>query len=259
MFQFNITLENIDKDLALTLLQNLRFVTELKEVEADKTKEIMAKTFKNFEEWETDDLEQVFGLQESQNHSKLEEWLEVKPEFSTTEKERLAYFHNLLKEEVRDWNEEELKIQFIAHILDMAQYREANLKTFFERKIYLDLTEIKMQKALDITEVSGKVDCLIAQKSKKPHTPYFCLHEYKKENSQSQDPLGQLLIAMFAAQQLNENIQTIYGSYVVGRQWFFVILEGKEYSVSREYLATRLEETEEILAILQKMKNLIHR
>ena len=62
-----------------------------------------------------------------------------------------------------------------------------------------------------------------------PKHPYFFIHEYKKELESSSDPLGQLMIAMVAAQHLNQDGNPLYGAYVVGRSWNFVILDGKEY------------------------------
>jgi len=264
---FLALLKKINTEEVNTFLQNIEN-QDLQEVILDKElfknlqeglkikQDIEMKTYKTFEEWETFDVEQFFGLKEVPEHPILKDWLDAKPDFTKEEKERLNYLRTLLTEEVRDWNEEELKIQFIAHLLDLANYREANLKTFFERPLELDLSKIELKKTLEIAKVSGKVDCLITPKARKPQSPYFCLHEYKRENSKSTDPLGQLLIAMVAAQQSNQNDKTVYGCYVSGRQWFFVILKDLEYSVSLSFDATK-ENVDEILSILRKMKSLV--
>jgi hypothetical protein len=73
------------------------------------------------------------------------------------------------------------------------------------------------------------------------------------------DPLGQLLVAMVVAQLHNDNDMPIYGCYVVGRLWFFVMLQNKEYSVSLAYDATKTDELNEIFAILSEVKFVINR
>lgn len=63
------------------------------------------------------------------------------------------------------------------------------------------------------TIIKGEPDGLIARGLEYPETPFFCLNEYKKEES-ADDGLGQLLAAMLVAQSLNEGTQPIYGAYV---------------------------------------------
>lgn len=89
-----------------------------------------------------------------------------------------------------------------------------------------------------------------------PKIPYFCLHEYKQENRRSNDPLGQLLIGMVAAQAKNTAELPIYGCYVSGRNWFFVLLEGDKYCVSDAYVATS-EDLYKVFAIMKKCKLLV--
>jgi len=50
-----------------------------------------------------------------------------------------------------------------------------------------------------------------------PETPYFFMQEFKKSKGDKQDPEGQMLAARIAAQHLNQNGKTLYGSYVIGR------------------------------------------
>ena len=89
--------------------------------------------------------------------------------------------------------------------------------------------------------VTGKVEFFIARGKQRPRQPYFFLHEYKQERRRETDPLGQLLIAMIAAQTINEVKMPLYGCYVIDRNWFFVIVNEREYSVSLAYDATKPE------------------
>ena len=69
---------------------------------------------------------------------------------------------------------------------------------------------------------------MLAKGRQIPQLPIFFIQEYKPESGPNGDPLGQLLIEMVTAQALNnEPEQTVYGCYIIGRNWFFVVLEGK--------------------------------
>ena len=50
----------------------------------------------------------------------------------------------------------------------------------------------------------------------------------------------------------------VHGCYTLGRLWFFVVLVGKEYSISEAYDATKVEELKAIVAILEKVRAFIH-
>ena len=107
----------------------------------------------------------------------------------------------------------------------------------------------------DGLEAGGKVDWMLAEGIQDPRQPYFFLHEYKKEVEASGDPLGQLLIAMVGAQQQNMEAFPLYGCYVLGRNWFFVILEGQQYVTSNAFNATQ----DDIFRIYSVMKEIQQR
>ena len=46
----------------------------------------------------------------------------------------------------------------------------------------------------------------------------------------------------------------MYGLYVIGRYWYFVVMEGKNYCVSKGYDSTDKEDLLEIIAILRKFR-----
>jgi len=68
---------------------------------------------------------------------------------------------------------------------------------------------------------------------------------------------GQLLSAMLTAQKLNTNNYPVYGAYVVGRNCFFVVLEGKEYCISNNFSATHKDELHAIYKMLANLKIII--
>lgn len=81
-----------------------------------------------------------------------------------------------------------------------------------------------------------------------PMQPYFFLHEYKQEEKKG-DARAQLLAAMLVAQVINGAEKPVYGVYLIGASWRFVVLLGKSYAVKR-FDAT---EEEDILRIFQML------
>jgi hypothetical protein len=59
---------------------------------------------------------------------------------------------------------------------------------------------------------------------------------------------------MLAAQHLNNNQQIIYGAYLIGSNWHFLLLDGKQYAISEALLITRPAELRQILIMLRQLK-----
>jgi hypothetical protein len=204
---------------------------------------------KGFKYWTYDEVETTFSLTcIFRNYPLLDAWLDVKPAFSATEIAQITALSDKLLRNRLNWNEEELKIFFIAHLIEWIDFEMTPLRAFMDRPLSIKIND---------KNAIGKVDFMVAKGKKKPEQPYFFLHEYKQENNQSEDPLGQLLIAMVAAQHQNAEKFPLYGCYVVGRNWFFVLLNGTEYAVSKSYDAAEPIILQDILAILQKIKTML--
>ena len=104
----------------------------------------------------------------------------------------------------------------------------------------------------------GRVELLVASGEQKPRHPFFFLNEYKPLNKTTpSDPVGQLLIAMVAARSLNEDIKPLYGVYVIGQYWHFVILNQNEYAISSTFDAVEEDELFKIFSILKRCKKYI--
>ncbi|MEN0049903.1 MAG: hypothetical protein AAF806_22770 [Bacteroidota bacterium] len=203
---------------------------------------------KSFRNWTRQEIADTFGLDTKSNCKDLEKWLHVDENLIAQEdKAELERLREKLRENVDIWNEQELIIKFIALIIDMVDYDTEEFKSFANRKL---------KGKIDGEEISGEVDLMIASGKFEPKNPYFCLHEYKKEKGVDNDPLGQLIIAMMTAQELNNNNHPIYGAYVMGRNWFFLTLEGRKYCISDEYVATR-DDIFKIFGILDNLKFII--
>ncbi|TAE30555.1 MAG: hypothetical protein EAZ92_04390 [Candidatus Kapaibacterium sp.] len=192
------------------------------------------KSDKSFEKWNRDEIARAFGVKRLAHSPLLEKWLQYSSPITQMEKDMLETLRKSLEVNADLWNEEELKFKFISFVVNMAQLDTDVSRSFLDRKISAVVQDQQM---------SGIVDFLVATGNIEPQEPFFFLHEYKQERKRENDPLGQLLAAMLTAQALNAHEgrkpHPLYGCYVIGRMWFFVVLEGLEYSVSQEYIATQ--------------------
>ena len=203
---------------------------------------------RSFETWNYEEVEDAFGISPLRTNPHFEYWLKAEDcDPDESEKKLLDYYRDLLFEEVQNWNEDELKLFFIGPVLGLIHFKTPNFKPFTQRTLSVTKGDIS---------ASGKVDFMLAKGKVIPKIPYFCLHEYKQENRRDNDPLGQLLIGMVAAQAKNNDELPIYGCYVSGRNWFLVMLEGDKYCVSDAYVATS-EDIYKIFAIMKKCKLLV--
>ena len=208
---------------------------------------------KSFKYWKTQEVEDFFGIQPSKDKSFLEDWLSSKCILTEDEKSDLEELKEHLISKVKYWNEAALKFYFIGPLMRLVKYDTDKFNSFLEQTLSIKLD--------DGTTISGNVDFLVATGKQIPKVPFFTLHEYKPEPNQSTDPQGQLLVSMVAAQKYNEAKgihDPLYGVYVIGRLWFFIILKGNEYAASLAYDATQ-EDLTSILCILKNVKQRIEK
>jgi hypothetical protein len=202
---------------------------------------------KIFKYWITQELHEQFGLERVEPTLLLNNWLASDGEISIEETNRLNALRGQLRENVDYWNEEELKMKFIGQILDLVNIDSKNFRTFYDRTITVEVKGVKL---------NGKLDMLVATGFQVPKKPFFCVHEYKQETKRDGDPKGQLLVEMVALQALNQNEDPIYGCYVLGENWHFVVLENNEYCISVAFRATQ-DDVFAIFKMLRKIKEYI--
>lgn len=202
---------------------------------------------KSFENWLWEDLEIEFGLSQV-ILSELDTWIASNISIAPKEQEQLAVLYHNFNKYYKNWNEDELKMQFIAPLLLIVDYYDSNYMPFSQRNLSVIVKD---------WELSGRVDWMLSKGKQMPRKPYFFLHEYKREVSPDGDPQGQLLAEMFAAQQLNKDGLCVYGCYIVGKDWTFVVLKATEYAVSRPYQANEIADFEIIFKALKQIKTLL--
>ncbi len=197
----------------------------------------------NFSDWTLDKIDEAFGTIQMNNSNALTHWLSYKYEQNEHEQKNLLHFQSKLLLGGDEWNEVELENKFISPIFMFADFDNDKFAYFLEREMKADIGDY---------ELVGRVDGMIATGFRNPKKPFFCLSEYKKQTDPGGDPKGQCLIAMMAAQAKNENDNPIYGCYVIGKFWRFILLEGKNYSLSKFYKA----DDEDIFDIFRILKGL---
>jgi len=201
----------------------------------------------NFKDCTLAKLDDLVGLEEVEEMSALTEWLASHEDISDIERQLLENLRYKLSRNVNDWNETELTIEFIGPLLSLVNYSGKEFHFFAQRSFAGQVGNL---------ELSGKPDGMITSGKRLPRKPYFCFQEYKREKDPEGEPAGQVLAAMLVAQELNEHHHPIYGCYIKGSVWRFIVLKDKEYSISPIYVADR-EEVSAIFTILKGLKSII--
>lgn len=204
----------------------------------------------DFREWTLDKIEDTFGLKQVRRLPILEELLAFEYQADAYETRYLAHLGETYVElGGDDWNEIELENKFISPLIVFSDISNQKYSYFLERDLSTTIGEYQL---------SGRVDGMIATGFRNPKVPYFCLSEYKRQTDPDGDPRGQALIAMLVAQQLNENKKPIFGSYIIGRDWYFMVLVGKEYAISKDFSCVD-DEVFDIYRILKGLREQIER
>ncbi len=175
-------------------------------------------------------LEKRFGLLMVDKLPALTAWLQQDAPLSEWEQQNLLFFQRILTRNVHSWNEIELIQNFIGPIFALVDFAESTRFNYFAER------DFKGQ--VDGVTLYGNPDGMIASGFREPETPFFCFQEYKRHLDPKGDPAGQALAAMLVAQELNQAAHPIYGASVVGELWHFMVLQGREYSLSAGHVAT---------------------
>ena len=192
-------------------------------------------------------LEKTFGLVQIKMLPSLKEWLDAPEVIADRQKENLLDLQELLDFNVRNWNEQELDRHFIGPVLSMVSYSTLKYNLYSERVVDSVVGDWRLY---------GKPDCFLASGRRDPEMPFFAFQEYKRMTDPDGDPAGQALAAMLAGQALNADGLPMYGCHVIGGDWYFMTLEGKEFSISRDYSALT-GEIFEIFKTLKVLKNIV--
>ncbi len=197
-----------------------------------------------------------FNLETGKTSDLMTKWFTCNLDLSEENILRIKKISDQYSDEGDYWNEEELKVRFLAKIMEISEMEEqGRVKAFLERNI---------SASSENYEISVKVDLMLATPLGKnsPQRPYFFLQErnaarLKKGKKSSNDPEAQMLAAMLGSQILNNNGKPVFGCYEVGRNWYFATLEGKKYILSRQFDAASYSDLILIVNILHNIKSLV--
>jgi hypothetical protein len=212
---------------------------------------MMARKIKQYKEV---DLIKLFDLKRligNHSHPLLQEWMNISDiSLSVSEQETFDAILEDAIQNIHNWHEEDLKMQFIAFVLKLGHMKNTpRYHPYFERVVEATVGESFLKVKTDFMIASGILDS--------PEVPYFHFQEWKRQTDPNGDPIGQVLEAMLIAYELNQNSKPIYGCYVVGRSWNFITLENRTYCISKTYDCTEANELLQIIAILRKFKEIL--
>jgi hypothetical protein len=193
----------------------------------------------------------AFGFKVIKNSSILNDWLTANYELDEWEMRQVKDLYEETSEDARYWNEEELKVKFVGLIFRLANIAAKDkIKVFYERPLAAQV------KGYDLAVIS---DCFVATPLpfNEFDTPLFFLQEFKKKRGEKKDPEAQMLMAMLICQEKNQDGKPLYGGYLFGSIWNFTMLNGNEYSNSRQFDTTKWEDLLQIIFILRKLKEII--
>lgn len=198
-----------------------------------------------FKGWTLSTLDKAFSLKQTWESELIKNWqaTATKIRLDKFDKHTLINLQKPLIKAGRSWNEVELENKFISPLIMATNIDDDNIAYFLERSLSGIVGDY---------ELSGIVDGMIATGFRDPDIPLFCMHEYKRSIESQGSPDAQALAAMLVAREMNHNDKPIYGLYVVGLIWNFMVLNGNEYCISKDYKS----DNEEVFLIFKMLKAL---
>lgn len=201
--------------------------------------------------WSEAELIDTFGLRKTKLDAPLlKEWLDSHTILDDYEQRTFTQVRKNLSQFIEAWNEEDLKMNFIAFVIQLSHLQgDEHIRTYFEKTVEATVEGHYLKVKTDFMIAKGILDMV--------KIPYFHFQEYKKEKDPNGDPIAQLIEAFLVAQEKNQNSKPMYGCYVVGRLWYFVTMEGKNYCVSQAFDSTDEQDLLQIIAVLRKFKEIL--
>ncbi len=205
------------------------------------------------EAWREGDLVQQFQLTSivTEQTPLMAEWLDSEPlRLDIIEQHIFNKVLDKAQKNIRGWGEEDLKMKFIAIVLDLGNMSDDNgVVGYFDQTISATVEGVKLTVKSDFMLAEGVLDAF--------RTPYFHFQEYKPNKNPSGDSMAQLLEAFLIAQVKNNNSKPLYGVEIIEANWRFVTMEGKTYRISMTFVATDRDDLLEIVAILRKFRTIL--
>jgi hypothetical protein len=181
----------------------------------------------------------------------MEEWLDVQtPELNSAEQYNFDRVLVKGQKNMVGWSDEDLKMKFISVIVELGHLSDDDqIVSYFDKTISATVEGIPLVVKSDFMLAQGILNVFEA--------PYFHFQEYKPQLNPSGEPMAQLLEAFLIAQVKNQNGKPIYGIEITGAHWRFVVMDGKNYCISKAYDAVDRSDLLTIIAILRKFRHIL--
>ena len=204
--------------------------------------------------WREGELIDSFQLTRIVTHHTplMQEWLNVQmPEFNLGEQYNFDKSYLKVVKNISGWSEEDLKVKFIGPILELGHIidDDNDAISYFDKTISATVDGIRLIVKSDFMLAKGILDVV--------KTPYFHFQEYKPYKNPTGDSMAQLLEAFLIAQEKNKNGKPMYGIDIVGGNWRFVTMEGREYCISQPFTAVDKTDLLTIISVLRKFKYIL--
>ncbi len=204
----------------------------------------------NYQKITFSDLKRVVKISKKDKDEKFNYWYSHKYEIS---KEENLFLEKLIKSNklfLSGYNEAKLTFKFISPILNRVDFSQGDIQDWYENFLTGEVNGIKF---------TGKTDFMVAKGDFVPEKPYFFLQEFKR-STPANNPEFQVLAEMLVAMELNKT-NIIYGSFVIGKIWDFIILEklengSYEYFTSKSLNCLDIDNLRKIYTMLQAAKAL---
>jgi hypothetical protein len=201
-------------------------------------------------------IAEVFSLTRPAHCQHLTDWLSASYSLTPTETDLLEKVYAEMMVSSDYLNEEELKIRLIGPLFQIANIDDdTRVRVFYERPLSADVNGYSL---------SVVCDCMVASSTifRTPTHPYFFLQDgpssrFKKAKGEKRDPEAQMLIAMLAAQEANQDNAPVYGGFLIGSVWRLATLVGRDYCTSRQYFASQKDDLLALAFALRHLKTLL--
>ena len=204
--------------------------------------------------WREGELIKVFKLTRLVSPTQtplMQEWCNVAvPDLNIHEQYNFDKALSKARQGISGWNEEDLKIKFIGPILELGQITDDKIAiSYFDKIISATIDGTRLIVKSDFMLAKGILDVF--------ETPYFHFQEYKPYKNPSGDSMAQLLEAFLIAQEKNQNGKPMYGVDIMGANWQFVTMEGREYCIAEPLSAINKDDLLRIIAMLRKFRHIL--
>jgi hypothetical protein len=190
------------------------------------------------------ELTKIVNLEKTTNATKFVEWFSLPYNISEAETIFLQELVDKHKDYLSSYSEEDLKMKFISVILNKISFATKRINDFYNASLRAEVNGV---------ELNGFADYMVATGVKEPEKPYFFIQEYKPTQF-DKDVEDQLFAELLSGIAINET-NIMRGCYVIGRNWYFVIMEKDENNNYTAYISEQFDSLK-IVDLKQIYKNL---